>query len=63
MLFCSVFLKAHQKNTDQNNICASIVLKTITTKKYEEHFFSSFLFKNSKMRIFGGHKKKVEFFF
>ena len=39
MLFCSVFLKAHQKNTDQNNICASIVLKTITTKKYEDKFF------------------------
>ena len=44
------------KNTDLNNICVSIVFKTITNQKYEEKFFLSFLFQNSKMRVFGGHQ-------
>ena len=37
------------KNTDQNNICASIVFKAKTKEKYEEIFFLRFLFKNSKI--------------
>ena len=53
----------HLKNTDQNNICASNVFKTITNQKNEENFFKSFLFQNSKMRIFGGHQIFFKNFF
>ena len=41
------------KNTDQNNICASIVFKAKTKERYE-HNFLWFLFQNSKMPFFGG---------
>ena len=36
------------KNTDQNNICGSIVFKAKTKEKYEEIFFYGFYFKNQK---------------
>ena len=41
------------KNTDQNNICASIIFKAKTKVKYEETFFLQFLFQSSKMPFFG----------
>ena len=57
------FFSCNLKNTDLNNICASIVFKVITNKKYEENFFLSFLFQKSKMRFFGGHQIFLKFFF
>ena len=51
------------KNTDQNNICASIVFKAKTKEKYEEIFFLQFLFQNSKMLCFGGQSIFFKFFF
>ena len=36
------------KNTDQNNICVSIVFKAKTKEKYEEIFFYGFYFKTQK---------------
>ena len=47
----------------QSNICASIVFKTLTNQKYEEQFFLSFLFQNSKIHYFGGHQIKKKMFF
>ena len=40
-------------NTDQNNICASIIVK-LTQKKNMKTIFLRFLFQNSKMPFFGG---------
>ena len=41
------------QNTDQNNMCVSIVFKAKTKEKYEEIFFLQFLFQNSKMPFLG----------
>ena len=49
------FFSCIKKKTDPNNICESIVFKTIRNKKYEDNFFESFLFQNLKMCISGGH--------
>ena len=45
------------KNTDQNNIYASIIFKAKTKQKYEENFFKGFY---SKLKNFGG---QPDFFF
>ena len=42
------------KNTDQNNICKSIVFKAKTKEKYQYKICLQFLFQNSKMSFFGG---------
>ena len=41
------------KNTDQNNICVSIVFKAKTKEKYEEIFFYGFYFKTQKCSFLG----------
>ena len=42
------------KNTDLNNICASIVFKAKTKDKIWRNIFRRFLFQNFKMHFFGG---------
>ena len=42
------------KNTELNNICASIVFKAKIKEKSEEQFCLRFLYQNSKMPFFGG---------
>ena len=51
------------KNTDQDNICASIVLKANTKEKYEEIFLLWFLLQNSKMVFFGGQQIFFQIYF
>ena len=42
------------KNTDQNNICASLVFNAKKGEKYDLQFFLHFLFQNLKMTFVGG---------
>ena len=41
------------KNSDQKNICASIVFKAESKPKHEEHFFEGVFFKNQKRNFLG----------
>ena len=56
------FFHAFKKNTDINIICASIVFKTKTNKKYEENVFKVFYFKIQKCAFLGVTKFVVKFF-
>ena len=56
-VFLCVFI-----NTDQNNICASIVFKAKTKEKYEEIFFYSFYFKTQKCPFWGSTNFFLNFF-
>ena len=49
-------------NTDQNNICASIVFKAKTKEKYEEIFFYGFNLKTQKCSFFGINQFLSNFF-
>ena len=41
------------KNTDQNNICASIIFKAKVKEKYEENFVTVFISKLKKALFWG----------
>ena len=51
------------KNTDQDNICASIVLKANTKEKYEEIFFYGFYYKTQKWSFLGVNQFFFKFIF
>ena len=50
------------KNTDQNNICTSIVFKAKTKEKYEEIFFYGLYFKTQKSFCLGVNQIFFNFF-
>ena len=55
-LTANSFLKCVFKNTDQKDICASIVFKAESKAKHEETFFGGVFHQKPKMRFFGSPK-------
>ena len=55
-LTANSFFQCVFKNTDQKDICASIVFKAEPKPKHKEIFFGGFFYQKPKTRFFGGPK-------